>query len=67
MDVPEDVSPGFRAWGDARRAKLVITRHAKSQDRAAEAKALYAGGKTQQQIAAILGMKERQVRTLLKS
>jgi DNA-binding transcriptional regulator LsrR (DeoR family) len=33
----------------------------------AEAKALYAGGKTQQQIAVMLGISERQVRTFLKS
>jgi hypothetical protein len=57
----------FAVWGDARREKSIITRHTRSQERAAAVKALYAGGKTQKQIAAILGISERQVRTLLKS
>jgi hypothetical protein len=58
---------GFAEWGDARRAKSIMTRQSKSEDRSAEAKALYAGGKTQQQIAVIMGISKKQVYRLLKS
>jgi hypothetical protein len=56
---------GFQAWGDGRRKKSAYVRHAKSQKRAAQAKALYAEGKTQQQIAAILGISQALVNKLL--
>jgi hypothetical protein len=42
-------------------------RQAKSQDRAAQAKTLYAEGKTQKQIAVILGLNQSQISRLLKS
>jgi hypothetical protein len=58
---------GFDRWGDKRRERSIIVRHTKSEERAIEAKALYAGGKTQKQIAAIMGVSEIQVKRLLKS
>jgi hypothetical protein len=58
---------GFKDWGDARRQKSIQTRHTKSQTLAIEAKALYATGKTQAQIALILGVSQQQVSNLLRS
>jgi hypothetical protein len=57
---------GDRAWHQAQNAKSVKVRRSRAEERAMEAKALYAGGKTQKQIAAILDISERQVRTYLK-
>ena len=58
---------GMRAWGEPGRRKSIIVRHDKSMERAVETKALYAGGKTQKQIAAILEISVSQVKRLLKS
>jgi hypothetical protein len=58
---------GFKGWGDARRQKSILTRQERSQRLATEAKALYAGGKTQQQIAFMLGINQSQVSRLLRS
>lgn len=57
---------GDRAWHQRQNAKSVKVRRGQSEARAIEAKALYAGGKTQKQIAAIMNVSERQVRTYLK-
>jgi hypothetical protein len=53
--------------GKAGNRKSQIIHTARSQARAEEAKALYAEGKTQQQIGLMLGISERWVRQLLKS
>jgi hypothetical protein len=62
---------GFSGWCSQRgrqgNLKSQVVRKNRSAERGAEVKALYAGGKTQQQIAAMLGISERQVRTLLKN
>ena len=62
---------GFSKWCSCRgkigNIKSQAVRKGKSAERVMEAKALYAGGKTQKQIAAILDISERQVRTLLHS
>ena len=47
---------GFYKWGDMGRKKSIFVRQRKSQARADEAKALYASGKTQRQIATILNI-----------
>jgi DNA-binding transcriptional regulator LsrR (DeoR family) len=64
-------STGFSRWCSVRgkkgNQKSQITRGEKSQTRAEEAKALYATGKTQAQIALMLGISDRWVRQLLKS
>jgi hypothetical protein len=57
---------GDRIWHQARNARSVKVRRSRAEERVMEAKALYAGGKTQKQIAAILDISERQVRTYLK-
>jgi hypothetical protein len=58
---------GNRVWHQTQNAKSVKVRRGRSEERAMEAKSLYAGGKTQKQIAAILNVSERQVRTYLKT
>jgi hypothetical protein len=58
---------GLNEWGNERRERSISVRHTKSAERAAEAKALYAGGKTQKQIAAIMDISDSQVYRFLKS
>jgi hypothetical protein len=64
----KNMSPqGFRAWGDSRREKSIQVRRVQSAERAAQAKILEAAGKKQIEIARILGISDRQVRTFLKT
>jgi hypothetical protein len=58
---------GFQTWGDARRTRSIDTRRDRVEVLAAEAQALYASGKTHDQIALALGVNRSRISQLLNS